>query len=69
VSESQKCSVQTLPGTPNEHRIIEFASHIQIPKFNYQTAFENVLVSLARQPLIVTLISRAVKPMSSISAA
>jgi len=38
VSESQKCSVQTLPNTPNEHWIIEFASHIQIPKFNYQTA-------------------------------
>jgi len=47
VSESQKCSVQTLPNTPNEHWIIEFASHIQIPKFNYQTALKTFGVALS----------------------
>ena len=39
VSESQKCSVKLSPMPRTEHRINEFASHIQIPKFNYQTAF------------------------------
>ena len=43
MSESQKCSGQISPRHPNEYRIIEFASHIRIPKFNYQTALSTSL--------------------------
>ena len=59
---------QTLPETPNGPRINEFASHIRIPKFNYQKAWLfYYMCRIPRQPSILPISVCQVKRMSALS--